>query len=130
MSVTWGASHLPERNAIAMGLFDGTVLEHPVLCERCGEDIKLCQCGPADTPASSQVLKVQLEKRKRGKMVTVISGFACSATQMNDLLGVLKAKCGAGGMIDSENVELQGDHTTRMAGILAELGYRIKSAKR
>ncbi len=114
-----------------MGLFDGTSLERPVICERCGSDSKLCKCPPiikpiADTPPDKQSLKVRLDKRKRGKLVTVISGFTCSGTQLQQTLSVLQSQCGAGGSIDGQNVELQGDHMARVPGLLVARGYRVR----
>jgi translation initiation factor 1 len=117
-----------------MGLFDGTLLERPVLCEQCGRDTKLCDCPPthkpeADTLPEKQSLKVRLDKRKRGKLVTVISGFTCSATQLQQTLSHLQSQCGAGGSIDAQNVELQGDHTARVPNLLVARGYRIQGMK-
>ena len=108
-----------------MGLFDGTVLERPVLCDRCQTEIGLCKCPPLDTPASKQSLKFRLERRKRGKLVTVVSGFESSYIQMAKILGQLKSQCGAGGTIDGENIELQGDHTHRIRAILIDQGYQV-----
>ncbi len=113
-----------------MGLFDGTSLERPILCDRCGKDAKVCNCPPPDTPASSQSLRIRVEKRKRGKLVTVVSGFDCSAAQLNETLSALKTHCGAGGTVDSQNIELQGDHISRISEILASRGYRIKRENR
>lgn len=117
-----------------MGLFDGTSLERPVLCEQCGGDSKLCKCPPLaksiiDTPPEKQLLKVKLEKRKRGKLVTVISGFTCTGSQLQQTLSHLQSQCGAGGSIDQQNLELQGDHTTRVPTLLIARGYRIQGAK-
>ena len=109
----------------SMGLFDGTVLERPVLCDRCQTEIRLCKCPPLDTPASQLSLKIWLEKRKRGKLVSVVSGFQCSDIQMTETLSVLKSKCGAGGTIDVQNIELQGDHIQRIRELLIDRGYRV-----
>ncbi len=106
-----------------MGLFDGTVLERPVLCDRCHAELTICKCPPLDTPASKQSLKIRLEKRKRGKLVTVVNGFHCSEMQMAELLSALKSQCGSGGTIDGECIELQGDHTHRIREILIGRGY-------
>ena len=108
-----------------MGLFDGTVLERPVLCDRCKTETRLCKCPPLDTPVSKQSLKIRLEKRKRGKQVTVLSGFHCSELQMAEMLSILKSQCGAGGSIEGECVELQGDHSQRVRELLIEKGYRL-----
>jgi translation initiation factor 1 len=108
-----------------MGLFDGTVLARPVLCDRCQTETRLCKCPPLDTPTSKQSLKIRLDKRKRGKLVTVVSGFHCSETQVAETLSILKSQCGAGGSIDGESIELQGDHTLRIRELLIHRGYRV-----
>lgn len=114
-----------------MGLFDGTSLERPVVCEQCRGDSKHCKCPHlpktiADTPADKQSLKIRLDKRKRGKLVTVISGFTCGATQLQQTLSHLQSQCGAGGSIDDQNIELQGDHTARVPTLLIARGYRVR----
>jgi translation initiation factor 1 len=116
-----------------MGLFDGTALECPVLCEQCGGDSKHCKCPPirkpvVDTPPEKQSLKVRLDKRKRGKLVTVISGFTGSAAQLHETLSHLQSQCGAGGTIDGQSLELQGDHTVRIRDLLKSRGYRIQGS--
>ncbi len=108
-----------------MGLFDGTPLARPVFCDRCGQDSKHCGCPPLDTPAGQQRLKIRREKRKRGKIVTVVSGFTCSKAQCQALLTALKNECGAGGSVEEQSIELQGDHLTRLPALLLSRGYRI-----
>ncbi len=112
-----------------MGLFDGTALERPVLCDRCHQIVSLCKCPPLDTPAQRQSLKIRLDKRKRGKLVTVISGFHCSEIQIQETMSFLKSQCGAGGSIEMDNIELQGDHTQRIPDLLIAQGYRIQGRK-
>lgn len=116
-----------------MGLFDGTDLERPVLCEQCGTDVKDCDCPTPDELAadekavdpSRQSLRVRLEKRKRGKLVTVISNLRGSTTQLEQLLQELKDACGAGGLLTEERaIELQGDHTQRLERLLLGKGFR------
>lgn len=113
-----------------MGLFDGTILERPVLCERCDQDIKLCQCPPMaevvlPRDPSKQRLRVRVEKRKRGKWMTVVAGFEGPPTQLQDVLTRLKNHCGAGGTIAGGNVEIQGDQAERVRAKLLDMGYRV-----
>lgn len=112
-----------------MGLFDGTALERPILCSRCHTVVQHCKCPLLDTPAEKQSLKIRLDKRKRGKLVTVVSGFHCSEMQIQETMSYLKSQCGAGGCIEIDNIELQGDHTQRMADLLIARGYRIQGRK-
>lgn len=114
----------------AMGLFDGTPLERPVTCDRCGKDVKQCMC-PAESVRQAEVapedqrLSVSLEKRKRGKAVTVIAGLTGSVEQSKLLLKTLKQDCGAGGTLEGSQIELQGDHRQRSSQWLRAEGYRL-----
>ncbi|MCA9125844.1 MAG: translation initiation factor [Planctomycetales bacterium] len=112
-----------------MGLFDGTPLERPVVCDRCGLDVRDCTCvplTPEDIPPEKQRLNVRLEKRKHGRVVSVISGFACRKEQIQTTLTQLKNHCGAGGTVDGDCIILQGDHVQRVKQHLPQLGYRVK----
>lgn len=111
-----------------MGLFDGTPLERPVTCERCGKNITICTCAPVPEPEvdpTQQRLRIRVEKRQRGKVVTVISGFTCAANQLKSSLKDWKDLCGAGGTIDGDQIEIQGDHAARLRRELARRGYRL-----
>lgn len=114
-----------------MGLFDGTPLERPVVCERCGADARDCGCSAdspqlVDVPAAKQPLRVSLEKRNRGKVVTLIAGLTGSVAQNKQLLKALKDDCGAGGSLEAGLIELQGDHRQRMAVCLRHHGYPVQ----
>lgn len=113
-----------------MGLFDGTPLERPIVCDRCGADARDCGCTAespqlVDIPPAKQPLSLTLEKRKRGKLVTLISGLTGSPVQNKRLLKALKDDCGAGGTLEAGQIELQGDHRQRIHGVLRDQGYPI-----
>jgi translation initiation factor 1 len=111
-----------------VGLFDGTPLERPIVCEQCGLPMAECPCPEAvraDVRPESQRLKLRVEKRKRGKVVTVVSGFRCSAFQMGKILKQLKDECGAGGTLADDCVEIQGDHLARVRQRLVDWGYKV-----
>jgi translation initiation factor 1 len=114
-----------------MGLFDGTQWEHDVLCDRCGEPEAVCVCPPQKVapapfvPPESQRLRLGVEKRKKGKLVTVIYGLEGPPAQRKELLSKLKAACGSGGTEKDETIEIQGKHDEQLARLLKELGYRI-----
>lgn len=111
-------------------LFAGTPFDRPPRCERCGELEEDCQCGPLPPPRiapEEQTAKLQLEKRKRGKTVTVIRGLAADGNDLPELLSGLKSACGAGGTIHEDCMELQGDHLARAGEFLKKRGYRVRS---
>ena len=111
-----------------MRLFAGTEWDNPVNCETCGELDSDCTCPPPPpepVAPEKQLLRLGVEKRKRGKTVTVIRDLA-ETNDHSDLLTKLKNHCGAGGTIKENTIELQGDHSTRVRAFLTEAGFRIK----
>ncbi len=112
-----------------MRLFEGTQWDRPPRCERCGELEEVCTCPPPPkvlTPAGEQTARLNVEKRKRGKVVTVVRGLPADENDLPGLLGRLKAACGAGGTTKDDELEIQGDHLERLRGLLAEIGFRVR----
>jgi len=115
-----------------MRLFEGTQWDRPPSCERCGELEDECNCPPAEpeprllTPPEQQTARLSVEKRKKGKVVTVVSGLAAEENDFPALLGELKAACGAGGSIQNDRLEIQGRQTDRVREVLRKVGYRTK----
>lgn len=111
-----------------MRLFEGTELDIPPSCERCQKLEAECQCPPPAheyLPNDRQVARLRTEKRKRGKIVTLVVGLDPDETDLPRLLTQLKNACGAGGTIGEQGIEIQGDHVVRLSTSLAEMGYRI-----
>lgn len=112
-----------------MRLFEGTPFDRPPRCERCGELETDCQCpppAPEQTPPDRQTARLVVEKRKKGKLVTVVRGLADEGNHLPDLLSRLQSACGAGGTVKDGEVEIQGSHLDRVRQILQEIGYRIR----
>jgi translation initiation factor 1 len=114
-----------------MRLLAGTPFDRPPHCERCDRPETECDCPPATAqpsrvPPQQQTARLSLEKRKKGKLVTVVRGLAATDNDLPVLLTQLKNYCGAGGTIDEETLEIQGDQRHRIQQKLAELGYRVR----
>lgn len=110
------------------GLFDGTPLERPVTCERCGLPRKQCKCprgadGQVLMP-KNQPARVSRERRGGGKLFTIIPGLDHKATDLAAMLKQFKAQFRAGGTIADGRIELQGDHRDKLVEILRDLGIR------
>ena len=111
-------------------LFAGTEWDRPPQCERCGLLEEECRCSPPAKPLaspSSQTARVAVEKRKRGKLMTVVRGLAAAENDLSALLTQLKNHCGAGGTVKDEQIEIQGDHLERIRQALTKIGYQVKS---
>ena len=64
----------------------------------------------ADLPPNQQDLRIQATRAgRKGKTVTIISGFQHKPETLSKLLKQLKSKCGAGGTIKDNTLEIQGD---------------------
>lgn len=86
-------------------------------CSICNLPKKLCQCF---SKQSSSGLKVNVEKRKYNKPVTVVSGL--SNEDSHKLFKELKGLCACGGTIKNDTLELQGDQKTKVLNFFEKKG--------
>jgi translation initiation factor 1 len=108
-----------------------------VYSTRSGDERKKNDVPPvgrrSSLPPAQHNLKIMRDKKGRGgKMVTVISGFELTESDLTDLAKTLKTMCGAGGTVKQEDgaqiIEVQGDHREKLAEKLKSLGYKAKLA--
>ncbi len=112
-----------------MGLLAGTKFDRPPHCERCEKLESECLCPPLKsvrTPPGKQTARLAVEKRKHGRMMTVIRGLAAEDTDLPGLLKRLKNCCGAGGSLNDDALELQGSHADRVRVELQAIGFKVK----
>lgn len=135
-------------------LFSGTPLDRPITCETCGKPVADCRClklppthkmsekrgtgGPKppaagyelspenSSPPKDQVARIQLEKRKGGREITVITGLDHPGNDLPKLCTQLKTTLGAGGAVQSRTIEIQGDHRQAIAKILTQHAMKIR----
>ena len=58
--------------------------------------------------------------------MTLIRGLAATDNDLPNLLTDLKNHCGAGGTIDGEIIEIQGDQIERVKKRLSQIGYQVR----
>jgi len=112
-------------------LFAGTPWDRPPACEGCGRLEAECTCPPkvdepVRIPPEKQTARLAVEKRPKGKVVTVVSGLDPDGNDLADLATRLKTACGTGGTLKDGQVELQGDHRDAAERALQKLGYKTK----
>ncbi|MAG60645.1 stress response translation initiation inhibitor YciH [archaeon] len=74
----------------------------------------------------NQKITASIEKRKFGKKYTIVKGFGPEIS-LNDIGKKLKSKFACGGSSKNGQVELQGDHLSRIKDALMELGFAQES---
>ncbi|MEL6354751.1 MAG: translation initiation factor [Cyanobacteria bacterium J06627_28] len=80
-----------------------------------------------DLPPDQQDLRVQVSRKgRKGKSVTVISGFTHNAKTLAALAKKLKASCGSGGTVAGSTIEIQGEHAPKLVSLLTDKGYKAK----
>jgi translation initiation factor 1 len=83
--------------------------------------------SPIDLPPQQQNLRIQASRKgRKGKTVTVISGFQTNPENLTSLVKQLKSYCGAGGTVKDSEIEIQGDCAQKTLQFLLKLGYKAK----
>lgn len=73
---------------------------------------------------AKQMLRIELDKRNRkGKSVTLITGFVGTNEDLQILEKLLKVKCGVGGSSRDGEILLQGDFRKKVLELLQKEGY-------
>jgi translation initiation factor 1 len=100
------------------------------LCPQCHRPIADCVCG-RDRPAGTGdgIVRLHRESKGRGgKSVTLVKGVPLPGKELKSLARALKQKCGVGGAVKGDVIEIQGDQRNLLKAELEKLGYTVKLA--
>lgn len=79
---------------------------------------------PETLAPAEQKLKVTVDRKQRkGKVVTLISGFIGKSDDLEELAKVLKTGCGTGGSAKEGEIIIQGEMPDKVKKILIDKGY-------
>lgn len=67
-------------------------------------------------------------KGRKGKGMTVVTGVPLHPEGLKDLAKSLKQKCGTGGTLKGQTIEIQGDHRDLLVAEMQSMGYTVKKA--
>lgn len=100
------------------------------LCPQCQRPVAACVCGSARPAITGDgIVRLHRETGGRGgKAVTIIRGLPLAAPELKILAKALKQKCGVGGAVKNDTIEIQGDQRQLLARELEARGYRTKIA--
>lgn len=91
------------------------------ICPVCGLPKDLCMC--AAVAKEQQQILVKLDKRRYGKILTLIEGIDKHQVNIKDVARQLKSKLACGGTVKDSTIELQGNHKEAVKKILLSLGF-------
>ncbi|MBN1828086.1 MAG: hypothetical protein JW884_02930 [Deltaproteobacteria bacterium] len=100
------------------------------LCSVCGASLTGCLCRvKTDIAMRDGAVTVGRSTRgRKGKIITVVSGLPLGREQLVMLAKQLKQKCGAGGTVKNGAIDIQGDHRKKLADVLKQEGFAVKSS--
>jgi len=81
-----------------------------------------------DLAQQGQNIKVTTEKKRYGKIMTIVSGFD-KGTDVKKIAKSLKNELACGGTYKENTVELQGDHQKKVKQALIKLGFDESSVE-
>ncbi len=98
------------------------------LCPQCLRAVTACVCGNSKPAANGDgIVRLHRETKGRGgKAVTLIKGLPLSGDALRTLASQLKKKCGVGGSLKDDVIEIQGDQRDLLQLELQKLGYTVK----
>ena len=96
------------------------------ICDTCGLPDELCVCE--EIARESQEIKISSDKRRYGKVMTIVEGINPQDIDLDKLVKELKSKCACGGTLKEGRIELQGEHRHKVADVLKGMGFPAEVA--
>ena len=88
------------------------------ICPKCGLPTETCICKELEK--TKEKIRIKKDKRRFGKMVTLVSGIE---SDTKEIAKKLKEKLACGGTVKNNTIELQGDHLKKVKEELIKMGF-------
>jgi translation initiation factor 1 len=98
-----------------------TEIKEENICQVCSFPKELCICENLEV--EDQQIKIYKEKRRWGKIVTIVKFNGDFNIDLDKLSTKAKKKCASGGTFRDNHIELQGDHRLRLKKFLIKEGF-------
>jgi len=98
------------------------------ICPGCRRPTDRCVCAGTARVSPSAVRVGRQIQGRGGKGVSVITGLALPAAQLEALCTELKRRCGAAGRVSDGVIEIHGEHRDTLVAQLARRGIDAKRA--
>ncbi len=104
------------------------------ICPACKKPVSECTCKKKKSRSQTNIkidgiIRIQREvKGRKGKTVTIVSGFQINAYELKNLASQLKRRCGTGGSVKDGVIIIQGDHRETLLSELKKRDYTVKLA--
>ncbi|WP_392559237.1 stress response translation initiation inhibitor YciH [Orbus mooreae] len=80
-------------------------------------------------PKGDGIVRIQKQTAgRKGKGVCVITGLDLDDAELAKLAAELKKRCGCGGSIKEDTIEIQGDKRDLLKEMLEQKGFKVKLA--
>ena len=96
----------------------------PGICNKCGLPEELCMCE--EIAREQQNIRILTDKRRYGKVVTIVDGIDQGDIDLDELAKKLKTKCASGGTVKDGRIELQGEHKKKVKKALEDIGFNTE----
>jgi len=107
------------------------------ICPGCVRPVSQCICADnsrsgkraaTQAPTDGFVRLHRETKGRKGAGVTIVRGLPLAHEELAKLAKSLKKKCGVGGAVKGDAIELQGDQRDRLKSELESAGFKVKLA--
>lgn len=103
------------------------------ICPACREAKSACRCDELDDQQRLEqldgIVRIRRETAgRKGKGVTSIQGVPLPRAELKKLAASLKKRCGTGGALKGDVIEIQGDQRETLRSLLEAQGFKVKLA--